>query len=451
MDNVVLTARWVNSSLKKLATDPNLSYDQSAALFEAFTESIIKMIHNKAELSASEFLLACIAHFIFYDLKDKKYCLPTDLHERNSGVMYHRPLYYLDIEEAKERFNILFNDFLKQLSSHCDINEKKNLFSLFELVYELQGAGQLDRYIKKYRTLYICSKGKPRVIAGKKQNIGSFKLIPTTFIEHILYGHYSLDPKLAEEGHTYVNLCNAEEAAKLLGTSKINLIKKCLESSFGAYLRINSEKYKIKSFASFQYNQELIDEIIDPCYLYPYQGLVRLQKQSSFQDYLSLQAFYIGDGICWKYLSNKEQSLEDPLLIPSQFSLSETIQGNHKSIILHKDQKITIDDLVFIEDELSADKKSKKTKKMNIKTRTNKILEAFNKFMRHVKKHEIDIEQNNIPITKDELLSILNNHFSLEIDIENETIKDYLPQQGIKFKRGIKSNSPTYQKIINIL
>jgi len=40
------------------------------------------------------------------------------------------------------------------------------------------------------------------VTTEQQVETGATELIPKKFIVHILYGHYGLDPKIAEEGHS---------------------------------------------------------------------------------------------------------------------------------------------------------------------------------------------------------------------------------------------------------
>src|SRR5580704_13949414 len=99
MENMKLTMEWMNNVFDRLAANPCLSYDHTIIFFEALIESIIKKITDKEEFTGSEFLIACIGYFIFFDLKNEKYSPPVTVHERSRGIVYSRPLNYLDIEE----------------------------------------------------------------------------------------------------------------------------------------------------------------------------------------------------------------------------------------------------------------------------------------------------------------------------------------------------------------
>ena len=190
----------MSSTLDQLAADPNLSYDKTITFFEALTKSIIKKISNKEKITASEFLVTCIGYFIFYDLKNEKYSPPVSFHERSRGVIYSRPLNYLDIEEAKERFNSLLEDLLEKLSAHCALNDKKTAFTWFALIDGLQRTGKFDLNIPRYRMGYIVGDIEPRVTIEQRIDLGAINLIPEEFIQHIFYDHYGLDAKIAKDG-----------------------------------------------------------------------------------------------------------------------------------------------------------------------------------------------------------------------------------------------------------
>lgn len=355
-----LHSKWVNDTLDQFVVTPELSYDNAIALFDAWVELVQAKIVKQEEFTASEFLLACIGYFIFYDLKDEKYCLPSAVDERNRSIMYHRSLNSLDIVEIKERFKNISTDLIKKLSTHCDLNEKKSAFFLFELISELQHEGKFDRYIQRDRRMYIASKGKPRVIAGKTQDIGSMHLIPPEFIQYILYGHYGLDPKIVKDGLPMVNRCAAEDAAKKLGIEKHNLIKKCFDHGMGVY--ISSSEYKLNHcFGSV--HKEIIDAKADPTYLYPHLGLVRLFQSEIETLYKSP---ITTNGQQWRN-------------IELQPSLTDLIQGYAWCIELRGAQQITIDDLWFIEDEILGHKPDQATRRANKSKTTRNVYQVNGK------------------------------------------------------------------------
>lgn len=333
----MLTVEWMNSFLDQLSANPSLSYEQTITFFDALIESITQKITDREEFSASEILIACIGYHVFYDLKNEKYSPPVSLPERKRGVVYSRPLNYLDIEEAKERFNSLLDDLLKKLSAHSAYNDKKTAFLWFGLIDTLQRTGKFDLDIPRYRTGYIVSDLEPLITLEQKLSLGAMNLIPPEFIHYIFYDHYGLDPQIAKDSLPLVNRYNAEEAAKMLGTSKHNLIKLCLDASLGAYItHINSGQFKIIRTVGSRYNQEIIEAFADVTYPYKYYGLIRLSKPEL------------------KTLYSEEITTNDKpsLLIRLQPSLSEVIQSLSFFIDLRAKQRITLDDLLFVEDEI---------------------------------------------------------------------------------------------------
>ncbi|HAU1248565.1 TPA: hypothetical protein F8R87_01905 [Legionella pneumophila] len=346
---VELTKDWINKSLNQLMYSNELSYRHLDPFYNALADLFKQKIHNKIEISAHEFLIACLGNFVFYDLKQEKYSPPTSLHERSRGVTYARPLNYLDIEEAKEQFNRLLDDFLEKLSVHCVCHEKKTAFSWFGLIDELQRRGKFDLYIPRYRIGYVVSDTEPRGTTEQKISLGVINLIPEDFIQHIFYEHYGLDPKIAKDGFPLVNRYNADEAAKELDISKSNLIKKCLDSSFGAY--ISCGKFKIQRTQGSRYNKEIIDAFADGSYPYKYYGLLRLSNAA-------LKELYLGE-----ITTNGK----DYKLIKVQPSLSEAIEAVSLYIKLSAGQRITIDDLWFIDDEFNVQSIKKKTRNRNKK------------------------------------------------------------------------------------
>lgn len=335
MWNCELHLKWVNNTLARLVAMPELSYDHAITLFNAWVKLVQAKIVKQEEFTASEFLLACLGYFTFYDLKDEKYHLSSDLYERSRSTVCHRSLNSLDVVEAKERFNNLSTDLIKKLSLHCELDEKKSAFSLFELVHGLQREGRFECSMQRYRRVYIASKGKPRVIAGKTQDMGSMNLIPTEFIESIFYDYYGLDPKIVKNGLPMVNRYTAEEAAQKLGVTKNNLIKKCFDYGIGVY--VNASKYKIHH-TSGSIHKEIIDTNKDDAFLYPHRGLVRLSRS----------------GIEMLYKAPITTNNQQCRNIDLQPSLTELIQGYAWCIELRGAQQITIDDLWFIEDEILA-------------------------------------------------------------------------------------------------
>lgn len=339
-----LHSKWVNDTLDRLIATPELSYDHAIALFNAWVGLVQAKIVKLEEFTASEFLLACIGYFIFYDLKDEKYCLPSAINERNHNNMYHRTLNFLDVVEVKERFKNISTDLIKKLSTHCDFNKKKSAFFFFELINGLQREGRFDRYIQRNRRMYIASKGKLRVIAGKTQDIGSMHLIPTEFIQYIFYANYGLDPKIVKDGLPMVNRCTAKDAAKKLGIEKHNLIKKCFDNGIGVY--VNSSQYKL-NHCSGSVHKEIIDAKADLTYLYPHSGLVRLFQSEIETLY---KAPITTNGQQWRN-------------VELQPSLTDLIQGYAWCIELRGVQQITIDDLWFIEDEILGHKPEEATRR----------------------------------------------------------------------------------------
>ncbi|HAT1846842.1 TPA: hypothetical protein RG395_002088 [Legionella pneumophila] len=335
MWNCDLSTEWINNTLDQLAKDPQLFYSHDISLFDSWVIFVQSMIVKKEEFKASEFLLACIGYFVFYDLNDQKICLPADLTQRQPNIRFRRPLNALDVLEIKKRFNSILIELTQKLSKHCDLQEQKTAFSWFEFLDGLQRQAKFDRYIRRYRMIQVESTGeKPRVRPGQQEAIGSIALIPREFIQYIFYDHYGIEPQIIKDDLIMVNRCTADEAVQKLGIEKHNLIKKCLDDGIGVY--VNSRQYQLHRMSG-SIQKEIIDARVDYTYLYPYRGLVRLRR-SEVESLHDASITVNGKQYCHVWL---------------QHALAELIQGYAWCIELRGTQQITIDDLWFIDDEIS--------------------------------------------------------------------------------------------------
>ncbi|HGE4828303.1 TPA: hypothetical protein ACGG3S_001240 [Legionella pneumophila] len=335
MWNCNLSTEWINNTLDQLAKDPQLLYSHDISLFDSWVTFVQSRIVKKEEFKASVFLLACIGYFVFYDLNDQKICLPADLTQRQPNIRFRRPLNALDVLEIKKRFNSILIELTQKLSKYCDLQEQKTAFSWFEFLEGLQRQAKFDRYIRRYRMVQVESTGeKPRVRPGQQEAIGSIALIPREFIQYIFYDHYGIEPQIIKDDLIMVNRCTADEAVQKLGIEKHNLIKNCLDDGIGVY--VNSSQYQLHRMSG-SIQKEIIDARVDYTYLYPYRGLVRLRR-SEVERLYDASITVNGKQYCHVWL---------------QHALAELIQGYAWCIELRGTQQITIDDLWFIDDEIS--------------------------------------------------------------------------------------------------
>ncbi len=160
----------------------------------------------------------------------------------------------------------------------------------------------------------------------------------------IRFGYYKLDKDLSEKGIFPVSRYSAQEVVSLLNISKDELIALCFSQSFGVYIKEGN--YKIHRSIHSPITREDITQDEKLTYPYFYKGHFRLQKTSQFySENSTLEKIYKGGMI-------EVPAGRDHIFVPIQPSLSELVQGEHILLELRGNQKISINDLVFIKNEI---------------------------------------------------------------------------------------------------
>lgn len=171
--------------------------------------------------------------------------------------------------------------------------------------------------------------------------------IVTLMAELIRFHHYGIDILIAKRGIFPVSRLSIDEAARYLGISINQIIEMCFEDeNLGVYLK--EGQFKVKKFlttSSQCFTRSYIDEISKPSYRCKYKGLVRLEKNSKLYPDKTLEKIYEGSCI-------EVPHKDSYTIVPLQPSLAEFVQGINQVIELRKGQKITINDFIFVQNEL---------------------------------------------------------------------------------------------------
>ena len=350
-----LTKDWLDNRLNQLD-----NYD-SIISFKNEVEEYIEQQLFASEWVPSEFFLLTWAAFLAEYLPKMQQMLPSiNLTERAQGIMYQLPPAYYEIQEAIASYNVNFEKtytiFNQKMHAQA-FEHKVSPIDLIELIEAAQKSFCVSlRMIRRYQVFYPPPKKNPPFLPEDysppitTENISSepFRpLVPSWLSWIIRCSHYKLDPTVAKQGVFPVLRLDINEAAQYLGISPNRIIETCLmEKSIGVYLK--KGQFKIRKFITSNgqgLSRNFINETSNPQYLYHYKGLVRLEKSSNLYPDKTLEKIYEGSDI-------EVAQGESYTIVPLQSSLTEFVQGISQVIELRKGQKITVNDFIFVQNEL---------------------------------------------------------------------------------------------------
>lgn len=333
-----INKKWLDSQLKELNVNNGL-LDKVAA-FKNHVETVLKHKLSSSKWTFIEFFILSIAtHVVEELLSDHLYQFTL-----NGNQCYLRRLNKTDIERITKKYQQYYYEkliLLKLLSTSKDLTVAEAPIKWINLIVEAKEEFDIPLEIISY---YINDSTNTLEIESK--STGIYEFLNSAIVEPIRFNHYQLDPNIAKEGLAPVERFNINEAANFLNVSEDNLMLRCFQNHFGAYLKEGS--YEISRTICKPITQSTIEELSISSYPYHYEGLVRLLKDSSpfGKVETSLKALYNGSDI------RVDIQQSNYILVRLQSSLAETIQGICKYITLSGTKKITKDDLIFIKSEL---------------------------------------------------------------------------------------------------
>lgn len=348
-----LNSNWLDEELKKF--DCNENPQQAAILFKEKVKEALTNCLLKSKWELEEFLsliIACNMAEEFCTTYNMQPCI--DLNRRALGEYYTYPLTQWNVCEIKQRLNQYYIHalaLLKQVQKNSQIPIEVSPIEWLELVESI-GEELFIPSVEKflYEVIWPTSPEPGTYLSPKTvERIESSKRPPIVRLmaEIIRFHHYGIDSLIAKRGIFPVSRLGIDEAARYLGISINQIIEKCFEEeSLGAYLK--KGQFKIRKFlttSSQCFTRSYIDEISKPSYRCKYKGLVRLEKSSTLYPDNTLEKIYEGSCID---VPHKDSYT----IVPLQSSLAELVQGVSQVIELRKGQKITINDLIFVRNEL---------------------------------------------------------------------------------------------------
>lgn len=359
-----------------------------------------------------EHFLSLIAGFSFQPkLFEKRQEIKPDPYNPTCQIVTQRVLDENDLIKTAQEVILFYSEMFAILT---DLAKEKGISDEAKPIVWLELAEKYSYDINK------------RYVEATKLTF-SYKLVPKEMKELIRYTYFGLDEKRAKEGIFPVLRYSLKEAAQVLCTNEDNVIAECFKNDFGVYLREgllkNGGELTVKKYSSSMMVEE-INNSADFNYKYFYKGHVRLSKrQAGYPSEVTLEEIYRGGEI--RVLSN-----HDYRLIPLQTSVAEYSSELSLSIDLRRGQKITREDLVFIQDEIHEYK--------NNKTFDRKL--DWQNFYSEKNARIIEELIDRYAITIDELTIILfprARHF-------NAGAKDFDPKKSTAPEEIIKSFNATF-------
>lgn len=294
------------------------------------------MIGNFLSIAVGYRCLSEMKKYYFYEELDNKIRFFKKINEDIQVVeqlanseRYIRPLNIADLIKIETEAKIYFSEKIFILYSNihaADVFRSELAMDLLEISQSTKG-----------KTIGTFNNSK---VICSENNIE----IDNEMAKLIRFDYYKLDKNFVEKGIFPVSRYSAQEVASLLNISKDELIALCFGQCFGVYIKEGN--YKIHRSVHSPIIREDISQTEEPTYPYFYKGHFRLQKTSRFySEDSTLEKIYKGGAI-------EVPAGRDYIFVPIQPSLSELIQGEHILLELRGNQKIAIDDLVFIKDEI---------------------------------------------------------------------------------------------------
>lgn len=344
---------WLDEELKQFDYSENLP--QTALLFKDKVQETLTISLLKSKWKLEEFLSLIIACNMAEDFCTTYNMQPSvDINQRAFGEYHTYPLTHWNVCEIKQRLNQYYIHalaLLKQVQKNRHIPIEVSPIEWLELVESIGEKlfiSSAEKYL--YEVIWPASP-KPGIYLTPKtvERIESSKKSPivTTMAESIRFHHYGIDILIAKRGIFPVSRLNVSEAAKYLGTSVNQLIEKCFEEeNLGVYLK--EGQFEVRKFLTTNsqcLTRSYIDEISKPSYLCRYKGLIRLEKNSKLYPDKTLEKIY--EGSCIEVPRGDSYTI-----VPLQSSLAQLIQGISQVVELRKGEKITINELIFVRNEL---------------------------------------------------------------------------------------------------
>lgn len=344
---------WLDEELKQFDCSENLP--QTAILFKEKVQETLTNSLLKSKWKLEEFLSLIIACNMAEEFCTTRNMQPLiDLNRRAFGEYYTYPLTQWNVCEIKQRLNQYYihaSTLLNQIREKRNISIEALPIEWLELVESIGEALFIPSAKKFFYEVIWPTAPEPGTYLSPKtiERIEASKRTPivTLMKELIRFHHYGIDILTAKKGIFPVSRLSIDEAARYLGISINQIMEKCFEEeNIGVYLK--EGQFKVKPFlttSSQCLTRSYIDEISKPSYRCKYKGLVRFEKNSKLYPDQTLDKIYEGSCI--------EVSHRDSYtIVPLQSSLAELVQGINQVIELRKGQKITINDLIFVQTEL---------------------------------------------------------------------------------------------------
>lgn len=348
-----VSSNWLDEELKQFDCSENLQ--QAAIIFKEKIREILTNSLLKSKWVLEEFLthiIACNMANEFCTTCNMQPCI--DINRRASGKYQTYPLTQWNVCEIKQRLNQYYVHalaLLKQVQTNRQIPIEVSPIEWLELVESIGEELFIPSSEKFFYEVIRQTSPEPGIYLPSRtiERIESSKRSPITKLmaELIRFHHYGIDILIAKRGIFPVSRLGIDEAAKYLGVSINQIIEKCFEEeNIGVYLKEGQFKVENYLTTSSQYfTRNYIDEIAKPSYRCHYKGLLRLEKNSKLYPDQTLEKIY--KGAC---IEVPHRDIET--FVPLQSSLAELVQGISKVIKLRQDQKITINDLILVRNEL---------------------------------------------------------------------------------------------------
>jgi hypothetical protein len=325
MDNHFLNRERFEILLNKLFEniDENTIIPQRLVTFE---NSLLKTVEKTASLNVwplEHFLCAPVGFTITEKLRAKRKL------EKNPN----------DLNNPVEHYKVLNTpDDVKQVAGEI-LDDFDSTVKLFESSIT---AGKITRLAPPVQWLELAQQTEAMTLGtsdNSRQLIGKNNLFIPTIIEKIIfYAYYNLDIETASDGVLLAPRCRAQDAARILGVNKDNLIIECLKNNYGVYIK--KDLFKLKRFCGYPMTRSKIEFNAKTSYNYFHSGLVRL-LDGVLDHFISGESISCAQGQAYK-------------IVHLQPSLSEcAARITAMNLELMPRQKIEIDDLIFIVDELN--------------------------------------------------------------------------------------------------
>ena len=322
--------RWFPVDLKLIDKCEN-------GLIEALNECLVNaewQVIDFLTLAVGFIYLKKVKEYQFYEELDSKIRLYEKFdgnirfREQLSGNRYVRPVNFSDLPGIEKQVIEYFCNKLIVLKSKTEANN----------IFESAPAIDLLELAQRTHSKMMGSFDNSEAILTE-ENIE----ISAIMAQAIRNSFYKIDSELAKRGIFPATRCNLQEAAIKLGISEDKLITVCFSENFGVYVKEGG--YKVNRFSHSPITRESVDYQSVKNYAYHYRGLLRLKKLSDLYPSATVETIYKGASI--SVPTNAEY-----LTVPIQGSLAEYAQGIWVSIELRNKQRISLEDLVFIESEI---------------------------------------------------------------------------------------------------